>query len=106
MCKRPNDFLRHVAFLERFANFLRGAALINSFAKFLRDAVMVTVRQGVAGGDDQRDRPLDDLGGSQDSKADVVRQFLHRRNLDLPNDRKIHGHAFSLTDPLRSASVR
>jgi hypothetical protein len=93
MCKRPNDFLHDVAFLERFA-------------KFLRDAVMVTVRQGVAGGDDQRDRPLDDLGGSQDSKADVVRQFLHRRNLDLPNDRKIHGNAFSLTNPLRSASVR
>ncbi len=100
------DFLCDAALVKRFTEFARRVDLVKRVTEFVRDAAVVAVIQSVADGENQCDWPVDDLSGSQHSKADVVREFVRPGKVDLPDDGQIDGHGFSLTDALGSPSVR
>lgn len=104
--KRLADFRCDAALVKRFNEFARRVDFVKRITDFVRDAAVVAVIQRVAGGDSQCDWPVNDLSGSQHSKAEVVREFLRPGKVDMPDDGQIDGHGFSLTDALRSPSVR
>ena len=90
--KRLADFLCDAALVKRFTEFARRVDLVKRVTEFVRDAAVVAVIQRVTGGENQCDWPVDDLSGSQHSKADVVREFLRPGKVHVPDDGQIEGH--------------
>jgi hypothetical protein len=55
-------------------------------------------RQQVSGGDDQRDRPIDEFQGCQRRQTAVVGQLLRPWNFGLAEQRQVHDEGFAFAD--------